>query len=197
MIAGEFGEEGEEGGRLDIGGGDAHQPGDGDAGGAGGGEEGRHLGDRATAFLGFGADVDLDERIGPFVLGLHCLGEGGEERQAIEAVDGVEQRDRFGGLVGLKLADEVEAEAGGVCAEVRPFCLGFGDAILAEAAVAGSDQRRDVGGSPGLADCDQFNPGGGAPGGGSGAGDRCLDGGETFGSGRFGGVDQKAKLVPK
>ncbi len=70
-------------------------------------------------------------------------------------MDGVEKRNRILGLVGLQLADQVEAQAGNAGPQRGPLGLRFLHPILAEVALALGDQRLDRFGRLGLGDRDQ------------------------------------------
>jgi hypothetical protein len=58
-------------------------------------------------------------------------------------MDGIEQRHRFLGLVGLQRADQVQRDPGMLGLKRRPFGLRLLHAVLAEYALAGGDHRLD------------------------------------------------------
>jgi hypothetical protein len=70
----------------------------------------------------------------------------------------VEQGDRFGGLVRLQPADEMERDVRRFGQEFRPLGSGFLHAVLTEMALAGGDQGPDGIGSEGLGDGDKQRP---------------------------------------
>lgn len=65
-------------------------------------------------------------------------------------MDGVEQRNRLIGLVGLKPADAMEPDMGMSRPQGRPFGEGFLDPIFAKLALPGRDQCFDLFVRPGL-----------------------------------------------
>lgn len=77
-------------------------------------------------------------------------------------MDGIEQGDGVGGLVGLKLADEVQGDVRRLFAEGRPFGLRFLNPVLAKDALPGGDQRLDGGGVLRLGNSDEGDVIGGA-----------------------------------
>ena len=143
FVAGEFRQQRELGRGFEAGGRHAHQPGEWQIGGARFGEQGGQVGDRAATLLRLVADVDLDEARRAAIGGVHRPGQRGDERCAVERMDRFEQRDGFGRLVRLELADEVERDAWRLIAQRRPFFRGFLYAVLAEDPLASGDQRTD------------------------------------------------------
>src|SRR3546814_1993947 len=85
----------------------------------------------------------LDEARWPTPGLVHRPRERGDERDAIDRMDRIEQRHRLVGLVRLELPDQVKRDIGRRRAQRGPFRLRFLDAILAEHALAGVDQRPD------------------------------------------------------
>src|SRR5687768_17998696 len=96
-------------------------------------------------------------------------------------MDRVEQRDGFLGLVRLELADEVQLGPRKAFAQLRPLGLRFLDAVLAEYALPGLDQRGDRLGLMRLADRDQRHFAALAPRDAAGVGDAILNGGKSSG----------------
>ena len=120
-------------------------------------QEPRNLGDRAAALLLFFADIHLDvgdRRTAGFGgLPPQCI----EQRPAVDGVNRVEQRDRLSGLVGLKPADTVKAQAR-ISSEQRwPFRERFLNPVLAEVTLAGLDQALDFVRRAALADGDHLD----------------------------------------
>jgi len=70
-------------------------------------------------------------------------------------MDAIEQRHRVLGLVGLKLADQMQRKVAMLLAQRGPLRLGFLHAVFAEYALARLDQRQDRVGAVRLADGDQ------------------------------------------
>ena len=85
--AGELGEQGEIGRRLDPGGRDAHQAGDGQARPRGLLEQRGQLGDGAAALLRLVADIDLEEAVGPPAELRHRLGQRRDQRRPVDRMD--------------------------------------------------------------------------------------------------------------
>ena len=83
------------------------------------------------------------------------LGKLGGDLFAVDGLDAVEQRHRLLRLVGLQRADQVQFDVGEFLLQRRPFALRFLHAVFAEDALAGLDDRTDVGGLEGLRDGDQ------------------------------------------
>lgn len=53
----------------------------------------------------------------------------------------IKHADCFGGLVGLQLSDQVENNPRIQLFQLRPFCLGFLNTVLAVALMSGPDER--------------------------------------------------------
>ncbi len=105
-------EQREIGRRLDVCGRHAHQARDRQIRRARLAQQRGQIGDRAAALLRLVADIDLDEAVRPLARLVHRPGERGNEGRAVDGMNGVEQRDRILGLVGLELADEMQRDAG-------------------------------------------------------------------------------------
>ncbi len=103
------------------------------------------------------AGVDLDEELQAPPLLRHLLGDGLGDLRPVDGVDGIEQRHRLPGLVGLQRPDQVQLDVGVALAQGRPLGLGLLHAVLAEQAVAGVEHRRDVLGPERLGDGDQID----------------------------------------
>ena len=163
-------------GRVGVGGGDAHEAGDFLAEAAlAGGDEGVGFGGRDAGFLGFVADIDLDEQVGEAAGFLRGGIERVGEAEAIEAFDDVGEADGVFGLVGLQGADEVQAQAGGGFAQAGEFAGGFLDAVFAEDELAGGDGGADGLDRVGFGDCHQRDLPGSAAGVLCGEGDAGAD----------------------
>ena len=128
---------------LQLGRGNAHQADDRQACIAGLVEQGRQRARRAAALLRLVAQIDLDEAIGPAPDPVGRPRQRLQQRGAVERMHDVKQLHRLLGLVGLKLADQVEPDAGMARLELGPFAGGFLDPVLAEIALTGLDQRQD------------------------------------------------------
>lgn len=181
VVAGQLVEQGEERRRFDAERRDAHQAGERDIGGTGLLQQGWQVRDRDAAFLIFSADVDLDEA-GHLPAGLvHRPGEGRDEAGPVQRMDRVEQLHCLVGLVRLQPADEMEVHIGIALAQRGPFGLGFLDAVFAEDAAAGLDQRGYGFGGMGLADGDESDLGALAAGEAAGVGDAVFETGQQGG----------------
>ena len=101
-------------------------------------------------------------------------------------MDGVEQRHRFLGLVGLQRADQVQRQAVVLGQKRRPFGLRLLHAVFAEHALAGGDRRLDRLGRKRLRHRDQRHLRRVAPGILAGARDLGADGGEACDGGGIG-----------
>ena len=99
------------------------------------------------AFCGSRPVLTWTKSVGQRAAGLHRGGELAGEAVAVEAVDGGEELERAGELVGLQRADEVQCYVREAGAELRPARLGLLHAVLAEDALA----RRQHGRAPGRA----------------------------------------------
>jgi hypothetical protein len=110
-------------------------------------------------------------------------------------MDHVEQPHRLLGLVRLELADEVEADVGVIGDEPGPLRCRFLNPILAEAALAGGEQRQNRPGRMGLRHRDELDRRRIAPGAPRRAGDDGTNLGQPIGSRRV--VGQKVKAVPR
>lgn len=132
-------------GRLFVDGWDAHEAGDWQAVGFARflderiGFERRH-----TGFLWLTAGVHLHQKLRTAAVLLRGISQGGGELRAIEAVDGVEERDGVLGLVRLQRADETQAKIGRLCTARGPARLRFLNAVLAEQALARSQHGVDA-----------------------------------------------------
>ena len=138
QLPGELGEEGEMHAGLLVERRNAHQAGDVElqllAAQA---QEAAGLPGHDAGLLRLLAGVDLDEQLQALALLGHLLGDGLGDLGPVDGVDGVEQRDRLLGLVGLQRADQVQLDAGIALAQRRPLGLGLLHAVLAEDAMAG------------------------------------------------------------
>ena len=129
------------------------------------------------AGLGFlGAELDFDEDRKAFAEAGGGLIEALGEAEGVEGVNGVKEFDGALGLVGLEVADEVDAE---VALAKRGEVGGFGgellDAVFAEEGKAERRGLGDGGGGVGLGDGHQFDFGAGAVGGAAGGCDFCFE----------------------
>src|SRR3954451_11893654 len=116
--------------------------------------------DGTAALLLLLTDVHLDVEPGEAVRFLGFLEQRIEQGSPIERMDRVEQLHRLRRLVRLQPADAVKPYVGMVREKRRPFLCRLLDAVLAEVALAGSDQGLDLFGRAALADRDQPDVGG-------------------------------------
>lgn len=163
-LAAEFAEVGKVGARFfRVGrvGGDGHETTEGEARegvdflgkGAGGG--------RGAAELGaFAGDVDLEEDVLDFGEGFGAMVDFLGEFGAVDRINGIKEADGVLGLVGLEMADQVPDAA----AEFLDLAAGFLDFVFAEADDAGAHGFLDGGDGLRLADGNEFNFVGIAPG---------------------------------
>ena len=108
------------------------------------------------AFCGSRPVLTWTKSVGQAPLRLHRAGELLGEAGAVEAVDGVEQRQRAVELVGLQRADEVQARRpGSRRASGAPARLGLLHAVLAEDPLAGVEHRAHPVGRLHLGDGDE------------------------------------------
>ena len=164
-------EQGEIRRRLDFRRGDAHQPDDRQSGRPGRFEQRRKIGYGAAAFLGFVADIDLEEAVGTATARPHRFGERGDQRRPVDRVDDVEQTDSLLGLVRLERADQMEPKILVTLTKRRPFRRRFLDPILSEMAMPRLDQRFDRRHRMGLRHGDQGDVAGRPPSQPGGSGD--------------------------
>ena len=134
-----------------------------------------------AGFLGFVADIDLDQEVGDAADALGRRLDGIGEAWPVKGFDGVGGTDGVGGLVGLQRADEVEAEIWMVRSERREFGGGLLDAIFAKNGLAGLEGGGNGFGGVRLADGDEGDVGWGAASAGGGRGDAGVDAGEGRG----------------
>src|SRR5271154_102635 len=149
-----------------------------------GGEEAVGVLRQHAGLLRLRPGIDLGEQHRAPALFGDLLGQRLGEAWPIDRMDGVEQNHRLLGLVRLQRADEMQFEAAIARAvtgkQWRPFGLGLLDAILAEHALPGSDDRLDRLGAKGFRDRDQRDGRGIAPGIAAGRRDLLAHAGDAF-----------------
>ncbi len=161
---------------------DAHQPGDQKAILlAAAPDEIIGLGRGDAGLLRLLAGVELHEQLDQPVLLRQFLGECLTQAVAIDRMDGVEQRHRVLGLIGLQRPDQMQRGAGMVFAQRRPFRLGLLHPVLAEMTLPGGQHRGDGVGKERLGDRNQRDLAALAPRVGTGSGDLLLDGSKPTG----------------
>src|SRR5438874_3692780 len=122
----------------------AHEPGDGQTVAfAAGRNKGVGLFRQHSRLLRLATGIDLDEQRGRAALLGDLLGQRLGEACPIDGVDGVEERDRLLGLVGLQCTDEMELDPSMALFERRPLRLRLLHAVLAEYPLARGDDRLD------------------------------------------------------
>ena len=164
--------------RLLLLGRDAHQPRHRQVERAAAGDERVGVRRQDARLLRLLAGVDLHEELGADPL---LLGEAGErlgQPLAVHGVDGVEERRRGAGLVGLQRAHEVQLDALVVLAQGLPAALRLLHAVLAEEAVARVEHGAHARLGLELGDCDQAHGARRAPGAAFGGAQAVADGSE-------------------
>ena len=78
------------------------------------------------------AGIDLNEEFEAAALLRHFIGDGARDLLAVDAVNCIEEGNRFLCLVGLQWADQMQFYVGEFGSQRRPFALGFLHAIFAE-----------------------------------------------------------------
>ena len=138
IVVGQLAEQREERGRLDPGGGQAHQPGERNVGTARLRDQCGQIADCTAALLLLRTDVDLNETRHPLAGFVHRPRQRDEQRGPVERMDAIEQRDGFVGLVRLELANQVKPGRRVCLAQLWPLLGGFLDPIFTKHALTGS-----------------------------------------------------------
>ena len=121
----------------------AHQADNGQPIGQTGGDESIGLVGIDAGFLRLLADIDLDKEGRQGGALFFAALQFARELGSIEAVNGIEQKERLVDFIGLELADEMESDIGILVFERRPFFLRFLEAIFTESAMAMFQQGDD------------------------------------------------------
>lgn len=100
----------------------------------------------------FIAGIDLNEERKLPLLLCHFLGNGVRDSRPVDAVNHIEQLHRFGGLVALQGADEVELQPRRGCLEGRPFTRRLLDTVFTKVHLSGLQDGHDFVRAKGLAD---------------------------------------------
>ena len=154
----------------------AHQPGHGQpAGLAARGEEGIGILRQHAGLLRLGAGIYFGKQQRRAALLLDFLRQGLAQAGPVNGMNGVKQRHRFLGLVGLQRSDQMQLDAGMRGHQRRPFVLGLLHAIFAEDVLAGGYHRLDGLDGESLRHRHQFDIGGITPGIAAGARDFGTD----------------------
>jgi hypothetical protein len=103
------------------------------------------------------AGVHLDEQLQHAAGARHFVRDRIGDFRPIYGLDGVEQRHRVAGLVGLQRPDQMQLDVREALAQRGPFALGLLHAVLAEGALASLDDGEDVLGAEGLAHRDEVD----------------------------------------
>ena len=123
-------------------------------------------------------ELDLDEHAEGFVKGLGGGVEAFGGFEGVESVDGVEDLGRFGGLVVLEWADEVDLRGGEEIGEGCALGLPLLDAVFAEESLAGFEGFKESLGGLDFADGHECDGVGGTVGAGAGVADFIMYAGE-------------------